>query len=61
MKAIEFQHWIEQQLPNPVPEDGVDGIFAGDPQTEVRGVAITFLPNLFVLQEASRRGLNFVI
>jgi putative NIF3 family GTP cyclohydrolase 1 type 2 len=61
VKAIELQQWIEKELPNPVPEDGVDDIFAGDPQTEVRGVAITFLPNLFVLQEAARRGLNFVI
>jgi putative NIF3 family GTP cyclohydrolase 1 type 2 len=61
VKAIELQQWIEEQLPNPVPGGGVDGIFAGDPQTEVHGVAITFLPNLFVLQEAARRGLNFVI
>jgi putative NIF3 family GTP cyclohydrolase 1 type 2 len=61
VKAIELQQWIEERLPNPVPEDGVDGIFAGDPQTEVRGVAITFLPNIYVLEEAARRDLNFVI
>lgn len=61
MKAFELQQWLEEKLPNPVPQDKVDGIFAGDPQAKVRGVAVTFLPTVYVLEQAARKDLNFVI
>lgn len=61
MKAYELKNWIEEKLPNPVPQDNVDGIFAGDSKTEVKGVAITFLPNICVLEKAAEKGLNFII
>jgi putative NIF3 family GTP cyclohydrolase 1 type 2 len=61
MKAIDLHHWLEQELPNPVPQDHVDGISAGNPETEVRGVAVTWLPNLDVLRRAAAGGLNFII
>jgi putative NIF3 family GTP cyclohydrolase 1 type 2 len=61
VKAIELQRWIEKELPNPVPQDHVDGISAGNPDAEVRGVAVTFLPSLEVLRQAAARDLNFII
>lgn len=39
----------------------VDNIKAGDPNTEVKGIATTFMATLEVLRKANARGLNFVI
>ena len=61
MKAIEFHHWLAKAAPPFVPDDEVDGIMAGDPEAEVQGVAVTWLPNLDVLKRSAAAGLNFVI
>lgn len=61
MKAYELHNWIAEMAPTPWPQDQVDGIMAGDPQAEVTGVAVTWLPNLDVLHRAAQQGLNFVI
>ncbi|AWV98757.1 Nif3-like dinuclear metal center hexameric protein [Arcticibacterium luteifluviistationis] len=39
----------------------VDNVKAGDPNTEVKGIATTFMATLEVLKKANARGLNFVI
>lgn len=61
MKAIDLHHWIERNAPPYTPEDGVDGIMGGDPDTEIRGIAVTWLPNLDVLKRCAATGLNFII
>lgn len=61
MKAIELHNWIAQMAPTPWPHEKVDGIMAGDPDAKVTGVAVTWLPNLDILQRAGQRGLNFII
>lgn len=44
-----------------LPEDTVDGLLCGEPETEARGVAVTFLMSQGVLEQAASLGLNFVI
>ena len=61
MKAIDLHQWIEQAAPPHTPADKVDGIMAGDPDAEISGVAVTWLPNLDVLKRSAAAGLNFVI
>ena len=61
MKAIELHRWIEQVAPPYAPADLVDGIMAGDPDAEVKGIAVTWLPNLDVLERSAAKGLNFVV
>lgn len=61
IKASELHTWLAQTAPAPHPEEEVDGIMAGDPATEITGVAVTWLPNLHVLQRAAEKGLNFII
>jgi putative NIF3 family GTP cyclohydrolase 1 type 2 len=61
MRAIDLHHWIADMAPPPTPQDKVDGIMAGDPETDVTGVAVTWLPNRDVLQRAAAKKLNFVI
>ncbi|HMR68032.1 MAG TPA: Nif3-like dinuclear metal center hexameric protein, partial [Anaerolineae bacterium] len=61
IKASELHTWLAQTAPAPHPEEEVDGIMAGDPATEITGVAVTWLPNLHVLQSAAEKGLNFII
>jgi putative NIF3 family GTP cyclohydrolase 1 type 2 len=52
---------IQQQVGCPWTESTVDTFKAGDPDTEVTGIAVTFLANLDVLQRAAAAGANFVI
>lgn len=42
-------------------ERTVDTFKAGDPDTRVKGIAVTMMATLDALKEASRRGLNLVI
>ena len=42
-------------------EDTVDTFKAGNPDTEVTGIAVTMMATMDVLQRASSKGLNFVI
>lgn len=39
----------------------VDNVKAGNPETEVKGIATTFMATMEVLKKAKARGLNFVI
>jgi len=61
MNANELHHWLAQAAPNPYPDDQVDGIMGGDPTAQVRGVAISWLPNLELLQKCAALDLNFII
>lgn len=61
MRAIDMHEWLAREAPPHTPEDEVDGIMAGNPETEIRGVAVTWLPNQAVLEEAAAKGLNMVI
>ena len=61
MRATELHDWLAREAPPHTPEDEVDGIMTGDPDAEVRGIAVTWLPNLHVLREAAASGLNFVL
>ena len=61
MRAIELDQWLAREAPPHTPEDEVDGIMAGDPEAEVTGIAVTWLPNMDVLERAADRGLNFVL
>ena len=61
MRASEFHEWIAKEAPPHTPQDEVDGIMAGDPDTEITGIAVTWLPNLHVLQKAAEAGLNFIV
>ena len=54
MRAIDLHRWIADMAPPPTPEDKVDGIMAGDPEAEVTGVAVTWLPNSDVLRRYVR-------
>jgi putative NIF3 family GTP cyclohydrolase 1 type 2 len=60
LTAAEAIQRIQQRYPAPVP-DTVDTIKAGDPSTQVTGIATTFMDTMAVLREANRRGLNLVI
>ena len=52
---------IIQSASGALPADTVDLFQAGDPDTRVRGVAVTMMPTLDVLQRAVAAGCNFVI
>jgi len=61
MRASELDRWLLREAPPHTPEDEVDGIMAGDPDTEIKGIAVTWLPNIDVLERAAGKGLNFVL
>ncbi len=61
MKPIDFRNhcmevgtWVNWA-------DTVDQFMHGDPEVEVKGIGVTWLPTDAVLREAGRLGLNFVI
>jgi putative NIF3 family GTP cyclohydrolase 1 type 2 len=53
--AIQAQVGVEWK------KDTVDTFKAGNPDTEVTGIAVTMMATMDVLQRASSKGLNFVI
>ena len=61
MNAQELHRWIAEKAPTPWPHEEIDGIMAGNPEAEVTGVAVTWLPNLDILHRAGQKGLNFII
>ena len=61
MRAIELHEWLAREAPPHTPEDEVDGIMAGDPDAEITGIAVTWLPNIDVLERSAALGLNFVL
>ncbi len=52
---------IQKHYAAALPANTVDTVKAGDPSTQVTGIATTFLDTMDVLREADRRGLNLVI
>ncbi len=61
LTAAEAIHRIQQHYSVAPPPNTVDTIKAGDPSTQVKGIAVTFLDTMDVLREADKRGLNLVI
>ena len=61
MIAQELRQWLAREVPNPNPDDKVDGIMAGNPDAEVRGVAVSWLPSLKLLQKCVEQDRNFII
>ena len=61
MRAIDLHQFLAHEAPPHTPEEEVDGIMAGDPDAEISGIAVTWLPNVDVLERAANSGLNFVI
>jgi putative NIF3 family GTP cyclohydrolase 1 type 2 len=59
--AAEIIAQIEKQSGVPARENTVDTFKAGDPATRVRGIAVTMMSTLDVLQRAAAKGLNLVI
>ena len=49
----ELDQWLAREAPPHTPEDEVDGIMAGDPDAEITGIAVTWLPNIDVLERAA--------
>lgn len=52
---------IQKQVGVPWSKDTVDTFKAGNPDTVVKGIAVTMMATMDVLQRASAKGLNFVI
>jgi putative NIF3 family GTP cyclohydrolase 1 type 2 len=52
---------IQKQVGVPWRTETVDTFKAGDPDTPVKGIAVTMMATMDVLQRASAKGLNFVI
>jgi len=52
---------IQQHVGLPWKTDTVDTFKAGNPDSAVRGIAVTMMATMDVLERASAEGLNFVI
>jgi putative NIF3 family GTP cyclohydrolase 1 type 2 len=52
---------IKKHVGVPWKEETVDTFKAGNPDTPVTGIAVTMMATMDVLQQASAKGLNFVI
>jgi putative NIF3 family GTP cyclohydrolase 1 type 2 len=59
--AREIVAEIQKQVGVPWKMETVDTFKAGNPDTEVTGIAVTMMATMDVLQRASAQGLNFVI
>ena len=59
--AAELVATIEKQSGVPARENTVDTFKAGDPSTRVKGIAVTMMATLDVLQRAAASGHNLVI
>ena len=59
--ARELVAQIQKQVGVEWHKDTVDTFKAGNPDTAVTGVAVTMMATMDVLQQASAKGLNFVI
>jgi len=61
LTARQIVERIKQNVPGPWGDATVDTFKAGNPDTEVTGVAVTFMASLDVLRRAAAAGRNFVI
>jgi putative NIF3 family GTP cyclohydrolase 1 type 2 len=52
---------IRDRLGGDWPETGIDGFKAGNPETEVRGIAVTAMATMDVLRQAVKSGLNLIV
>jgi putative NIF3 family GTP cyclohydrolase 1 type 2 len=52
---------IREHLGGDWPATGLDGFKAGNPETEVRGIATTAMATMEVLRQASKAGLNLIV
>ena len=52
---------IQDRLGGDWPATGVDGLKAGKPETEVRGIATTAMATLDVLRQAAKAGMNLIV
>ena len=52
---------IQEQIGIPWKTETVDTFKAGNPDTQVTGIAVTMMATMDVLERASEQGLNFVI
>jgi putative NIF3 family GTP cyclohydrolase 1 type 2 len=62
LRAVDVAAYVELLAP---PESGVprddNGFTFGDPATEVRGIAVTWMPTAAALREAAALGLNLLV
>jgi len=61
LTARQITEKIKQHVTCPWQEQTVDTFKAGDPDTPVTGVAVTFMATYDVLRRAARQGCNFII
>jgi putative NIF3 family GTP cyclohydrolase 1 type 2 len=59
MTATELNAWLRAL--HVVPEPSVDRLIVGAPETNVRGIAVVWLPTWAALREAATHGCNVVI
>jgi putative NIF3 family GTP cyclohydrolase 1 type 2 len=59
--AQEVARQVREQLGGEWPDTGPDGFKAGNPETEVRGIATTAIATMDVLRQASKAGLNLIV
>jgi putative NIF3 family GTP cyclohydrolase 1 type 2 len=52
---------MREQLGGEWPDAGPDGFKAGNPETEVRGIATTAMATVEVLRQAVKSGLNLIV
>jgi len=52
---------MREQLGGEWPDAGPDGFKAGNPETEVRGIATTAMATVDVLRQAVKSGLNLIV
>jgi len=60
MKAIELNKFLLGLIPN-VPSPTVDRITAGDPEREIRRIAVCWLPFRSVIAKAKKLGANVIV
>ena len=62
LRARDVAEYVEALAP---PDSGVprdeNGFTFGDPETAVRGIAVTWMPTAEALREAAGRGLNLLV
>jgi putative NIF3 family GTP cyclohydrolase 1 type 2 len=61
LSANDIVKQIRERLGGDWPETGLDGFKAGNPATEVRGIATTAMSTMDVLRQASKAGLNLIV
>jgi putative NIF3 family GTP cyclohydrolase 1 type 2 len=59
--ASEFIAQVQKSLGGDWPATGVDGFKAGDPATPIRGIAVTAMATMSVLQQAAKANLNLIV